>query len=157
MQFDTVEARLLCPLRRSGKERRQGPRQFRDVRQVHVGDPLAVALAQGFKIAFAEDGIEVAVGQPFQVLADRLFAPAIRAEPVADFIGDDQEAVEELCRIGPPAYGKEVDHLDEKLRAPAACPVHRLDQFFQPRQKTIVADTKKRTGRHVANAGRFDN
>ena len=87
MQLDPVEARLTRPPRRLGEERRQHVGQLPDVGQVHVPDPLAVAVIEGFELAVGQHGLErdavggAEVGAHVVVLG---FTPARLVEPEGD-------------------------------------------------------------------------
>ena len=55
MQFDAVEAGLLRAQGGIGEQTGQHLRQVADMRQVHVGDALAIAEFQRFQFALGQD------------------------------------------------------------------------------------------------------
>src|SRR5206468_2241718 len=68
-----------------------------------------------------------------------------------------QKALKELRRIGPAFYCEKINDLNKELGVTFACFAHRLHQFLQSRQKSIVTNSQERSTRNVANARSFDN
>ena len=68
-----------------------------------------------------------------------------------------EEAHEELVPGRTPAYGQEVDELNEKACiSPGALP-HALDHAPQSGNKAIVPDAQERAGGNISDAGSFDH
>ncbi|MCB9903199.1 MAG: hypothetical protein H6831_02205 [Planctomycetes bacterium] len=78
-------------------------------------------------------------------------------ESRAVFVGDREEAREELVLRRPAPDGEEVDDLDQQPRLAAGALAHALDQTLEPGEEAIVPDAQQRTGRHVADARRLDH
>src|SRR5689334_21152211 len=68
-----------------------------------------------------------------------------------------QKALKIFRTLRTSLHRKEVDDLNEQQRLPVTRFTHRLDEFAQPRNKTIVANAKQWTTRNVAHARRLDD
>ncbi len=75
-------------------------------------------------------------------------------QQIAMMIGDLQEALKVLVRLGPVPDRQEVDDLDEQPRVAAALSAHGAYDLLQPRQEAVVTDPQQRHARDVAD-GRF--
>src|ERR1051325_9772835 len=68
-----------------------------------------------------------------------------------------QKALEVFRTLRTSLDREKVDDLNEQQRLPITRFTHRLDEFAQPRNKTIVADPKQWTTRNIAHASRLDD
>ena len=155
MQLDAVEAGLLGAQRRVGKQAGQHLRQFANMRELHVGDALAVAELQRLKLIGRQHSRKLVLAHGAQAGADVGVGQTRQRGAMA--IGDGKKALEEFLRLGTAADGQKIDQLDEQARAAFTRPPHRLDQAGKARQEAVMADAKQRSARHVANAGRLDH
>src|SRR6516164_4569359 len=127
------------------------------MRQVHVGDALAVAELQRLEFGAREDAQELVFAQSAQARANLGLRHNRIAEGLAVLVGHLQKAREELFRIGPPADRQEIDQLNEEAGVALAGLPHAVDQPAQAGQKAVVADAQQRAARDVADAGRLDH
>ena len=154
VQLHAVESRLLGACRRLGEQSRQHPRQLADVRQVRVGDPLALAEPQALELPLVQEAGPLRLRQSRQRLADVVVRTRQqRAVPV----GESQVLPEVSLRLGPAADPEEVDDLDEQPGASAARLTDGAHQLGQAGNESVVTDPKQRSARNVPDAGRLDH
>src|SRR6266571_2896694 len=72
-------------------------------------------------------------------------------------IRDLQKLMKIFLGIGTPFDRKKIYDLNEKFGVATASFAHGLNQLFQSRQKSIVADAQQRPAGNVAHAGSFDD
>jgi hypothetical protein len=111
MQFDAVETGVLGARGGVGEQAGQDARQFGDMRQVGVGDTLAMTELQAFQFARREHAREIVVGKRQQSRADRLVVGEVQCGAMR--IGDGEEAGDELVLRRAAADRQEIDDLDE--------------------------------------------
>src|SRR2546423_778105 len=164
VQLDAIEAGLAGAHGGSGEDAGQYVWQLANVRQVHVGDALAVAIAQRFKLALVEHLFDQFVRRGGEKTAN---VRVIRDKPAhvsgglckrrAMTLLQDKETREEFLFLRAALDGEEIDDLNEQARVAVTGAAHRFDQLAQARDEAVVADPEQRAAGDVANACRFDD
>jgi hypothetical protein len=164
VQFHAVEPGVAGAARGGGEERRQRPRQVAHVRQSDVGHALAVAVVERLGLARRQRPAGFRDRQRGQRGADGVVGRGAprgvagpRREEGAVAVRRGEKLPEVFRRLGTAAHGEEVDELDEELRASAARGADGVRQPAQSGNEAVVSDAQQGTGRHVADAGRFDD
>ena len=135
------------------------------MRQVGVGDPLALAVPQALQLSIGQDPGPLRLGESRQRLPDLRIAAIARRRrgriggpnQCAVPVGDDQELAKVPLGLGSAPNPQKVYQLDEQPGAPAARLAHGAHQLGQAGEKAIVPDPEQGPARHVPNAGGLDH
>ena len=109
VQLHPVEAGALRPQRCGGEQLRQHLRKVADMRQVHVGDALAQAVVERLQLARRQHLSQLGMRQTGEVLPHARLGPVTCLQQLAVTIGDLEEALKVLVRLGPAPDRQEVD------------------------------------------------
>ncbi len=157
MQLDPVKACRHSPLGRIGKQSRQDLRQFCDMGQMHIGDPLAIAHGQGFPFSSGQNLLQLLGGQGSQGLTHRAFIRLLQAKGLTMTRSDHEKTGKKLLGLRAAANAEKIDQLNEEAGAPATFRPHGLCQALQAGNETVVADAQQGAGGNITDARGLDH
>ena len=136
VQLDAVESGEPGSTCGRGEDAWQHRRQIAHVRQMQIGDALAIAEPQRLELRGGQHALQLDVScghqpRPHVIVGRRRIAQLFTMP-----VGDLEIASDELALLGPPADREEVDDLDEEPGAPAARAPNHVDELARARGQT---------------------
>src|SRR5262245_51376101 len=154
VQFDTVESRQLRPARRGGEDIGQRPRKISDVGKIEIGHQLALAVHESVELAWRENFSQLGFRHRKKNRAD---FPVGAGDESTMSIGQDQKFPKVALWLRTPADPQKIDDLDEQSGVATARPSHRLHQFGEARDESVVTYPEQRAASNIPDPCRLDN